>query len=126
MERCAYAKIRGTVFCLNLSIDAQFEFEDRFDEKTNFVDILYEGGKKEIYGKAIYMFTKLAAEGADYQRLFFGKDYPKYSEENMRKFLKLTDINYIREKICEAFIAGCTRDVEIEVDDEKNVLTPGD
>lgn len=126
MERCAFAEIRGTVFCLNLSIDAQFEFEDKFGESTNFIEILYEGTKKEIYDQAIYMFAKLATEGADYQRLFFGKDYPKYSEDNMRKYLKLTDINYIREKICEAVIAGCSRDVEIEVDDEKNVLTPGD
>ena len=126
MKRYEVLDIRGKHFALALTIQSELELEEKFGEEIKISDILYVEDRKTIYKNTVDMLEIMANEGAAYAEIFEGKTYDKITAEELMHFMKLADINEVREKLTQACILGWKRDVELEEDEEKNVSAPGD
>lgn len=125
MKRYEVLDLRGKHFALALTIQSELDLEEKFGEDININEILYTENRKEIYKNTIDMLEIMANEGAAYAEMFEGKAYDRTSKDELMHFLKLADINDVREKLTQACILGWKRDVELEEVEEKNVDAPG-
>lgn len=126
MKRYEIYEVRGRRFALALTIQSELDLEEKFGENINISDVLYSGDRKTIYKNTVDMLEIMANEGSAYAEIFEGKSYDKTTAGELMHFLKLADINEVREKLTQACIIGWKRDVELEEDEEKNVSAPGD
>lgn len=127
MKRYEVLDLRGKHFALALTIQSELDLEEKYGEDININDILYPKTKnrKEIYQNTIDMLVIMANEGATYAEMFEGKTYDRTSKDELMHFLKLADINEVRNKLTQACILGWERDIELEEGEEKNVDAPG-
>lgn len=125
MKRYEVLDLRGKHFALALTIQSELDLEEKFGENINISEILYTENRKEIYQNTITMLEIMANEGAAYAEMFEGKAYDRTSKDELMHFLKLADINDVREKLTQACILGWKRDIELEEAEEKNVDAPG-
>ena len=125
MKRYENYEVRGRRFALALTIQSEMDLEEKFGEDIKINEILYTENRKEIYKNTIDMLEIMANEGAAYAEMFEGKTYDRTSKDELMHFLKLADINDVREKLTQACILGWKRDVELEEVEEKNVDAPG-
>lgn len=125
MKRYEVLDLRGKHFALALTIQSELDLEEKFGENINISEILYTENRKEIYQNTITMLEIMANEGAAYAEMFEGKAYDRTSKDELMHFLKLADINDVREKLTQACILGWKRDIELEEVEEKNVDAPG-
>lgn len=125
MKRYEVLDLRGKHFALALTIQSEMDLEEKFGEDIKINEILYTENRKEIYKNTIDMLEIMANEGAAYAEMFEGKAYDRTSKDELMHFLKLADINDVREKLTQACILGWKRDVELEEVEEKNVDAPG-
>lgn len=125
MKRYEILELRGKRFALALTIHTQIELEEKFGKDFDLNKILYQEERKKIYKNTLFMLHLMAEDGAAYARIFEGKDFDSLTEEEYGLFIKLTDINKIREAIASAALLGYKRDIELE-ENEKNVEAPGE
>ena len=125
MKRYEVLDLRGKHFALALTIQSELDLEEKFGENINISEILYTENRKEIYQYTITMLGIMANEGAAYAEMIEGKAYDRTSKDELMHFLKLADINDVREKLTQACILGWKRDIELEEVEEKNVDAPG-
>lgn len=125
MKRYEVLDLRGKHFALALTIQSEMDLEEKFGENIKINEILYTENRKEIYKNTIDMLEIMANEGAAYAEMFEGKAYDRTSKDELMHFLKLADLNDVREKLTQACILGWKRDVELEEVEEKNVDAPG-
>lgn len=125
MKRYEVLDLRGKHFALALTIQSELDLEEKFGENIDISEILYTENRKEIYQNTITMLEIMANEGAAYAEMFEGKAYDRTSKDELMHFLKLADINDVREKLTQACILGWKRDIELEEVEEKNVDAPG-
>lgn len=125
MKRYEVLDLRGKHFALALTIQSEMDLEEKFGEDIKINEILYTENRKEIYKNTIDMLEIMANEGAAYAEMFEGKAYDRTSKDELMHFLKLADLNDVREKLTQACILGWKRDVELEEVEEKNVDAPG-
>ncbi len=126
MKRYEIYEVRGRRFALALTLASQMEMEERFGDDVNISEILYGDDRKKIYQNTLAMFEIMANEGADYAEMFEGKQFDRVKSDEMLHFLKLSDINTIREKLTSACLLGWKRDIELEENESKNADAPGD
>lgn len=126
MKRYEIYEVRGRRFALALTLASQMELEETYGDDVNIGEILYNGDRKKIYENALKMLEIMANEGAAYAELFEDKKFDRTTADEMKHFLKLSDINMVREKLTNACVLGWKRDIELEEDASKNAEAPGD
>ena len=114
MNRVVKTTINGTEYSLNYSMRALREIMDRFGTSTAFFEQIEESNN------LIWTLHLLLEQGAEYQKIMYGKESKIYTVDELEVILTPVEMGRIEEDIIRALQVGTQREKEVA---EKNAET---
>lgn len=133
MERIVPVRIAGQECWLNFSVSALLRLGEVFGERGTVAavmrailpDTAVGSMSRETCANVLTVAEELLAAGAEYRRLIYGEDVPRYTAAELEVLLGSADLIRLHTAVIRAVQTGMERTVETETDPKKAGTTQG-